>query len=131
MLSAKEIADYVHGRAGSTEKQQFTFSGVTKLGDALIMRWHTLTGFTDGEPMLTDKTARTAKANVVGTALSRIRIIGLRKMSAMKRNILLIMLGLVVFAVTFVLESRHTPAYLWHEISRSNPTVEHQVVSKP
>jgi hypothetical protein len=63
MLPTKEIADYVHGRAGSAEKQQFTFSGMTKLGDTLIMRWHTLKDFTHGGPKLKVNIARVAKAN--------------------------------------------------------------------
>ncbi len=63
MLSAKEIADYVRGQARSPEKQQFTFSEVNKIGDALTTRWHALTGTTDDEPRPTGKVA--LAANVI------------------------------------------------------------------
>lgn len=131
MLSAKEIADYVHGRAGPAEKQQFTFSGSTKIGDALIMRWHTLTDFTDGEPKLTGKIARAAKANKAKQILSWLQKGGLRKISGAKRNLLLIMLFVVVFAATFVLESKRAPANSRHAFSRSNSTGVHEVVKRP
>jgi hypothetical protein len=63
MLSAKEIADYVLGRARSPEKQQFTFSEVKKIGDALTIRGHGLTDIIGDEPRLTGKIALVAKAN--------------------------------------------------------------------
>ena len=131
MLSPKEIADYVHGRTGPAEKQQFTFSGSTKMGDALIMRWHTLTDFTDGGPRLTGKIARAAKLNKANQVLSWLRPGGLRKISLTKRNILLIMLFVVVFAATFVLESKRAPANSKHAFSRSNSTGVHEVVKRP
>ena len=110
MLSTKEIADYAHGQARSPEEQGFTFSEATKIEDALIMRRDTLTDLTDVEPPLPGRTARTGEANTAREVLSRLRTGPVRKMSAMKRNLLLIMLFLVVFAVTFALESWNAPA---------------------
>lgn len=125
MLSEKEIADYVHGHAGPAEKQQFTFSGSTKIGDALIKRWHTLRDSTDGEPWLTDEIARAAKANRAAQALSWMRRGSLRTLSATKKNILLVMLFVVVFAAAFVLESQRAPAIPPQAFSRSNSAVDH------
>lgn len=105
MLSTKEISDYLYGRAGPAETQHFTFSGLTTIGDALITRWHTITNFPDAEPRLTGKFAPTAKANKIRTVFSRLRIRFLGKLSATNRNILLIMLFFLVFAVTFGLAS--------------------------
>lgn len=122
MLSAKEIANYVHGRAGPAEKQQFTFSGSTRIGDALIKRWHTLRDSTDGEPWLTGEIAQAAKANKAKQALSWLRRGGLRKLSATKKNMLSIMLFVVVFAAAFVLESQRAPAIPTQTFSRSNST---------
>jgi len=110
MLSEKEIADDVHGQARSPEMQQFTFSEVEKDGDALIAHWHTLTDSTHREPGLTRQIARTVKATEAKTLMSRPGTGSSRTMPAMKRNILLFILFLVVFAVMFVLESRGAPA---------------------
>src|SRR5512140_1461507 len=118
MLSAKEIADYVHGRTGPVESQQFTFSGPTKVGGALTMRWHTLRDSTHGEAWLTDEIAQAAKANKAKQALSWLQKGGLRKISVAKRNILLITLFVVVFAATFILESQRAPAASGHAVSR-------------
>jgi hypothetical protein len=52
-------------------------------------------------------------------------------MSVTKKNILLIMLFVVVFAATFVLESQRPPADSQHAFSRSTSTVDRHVVSKP
>jgi hypothetical protein len=131
MLSTKEIADYVHGGAVSAEKHHFTFSGSTKIGDALIMRWHTLADFSDGGPTLTDEIAGAAKANKAKQVLSWLRKGGLRTMSVTKRNIVLIVLFVVVFAATFVLESKRAPANSTAAFSRSNSTGVHEVVKRP
>ena len=131
MLSRKEIEEYVHGQVRSPEKQQFTFSEVKKIGDALTMRWHTLTDFTGGEPRLTGKIARAAKVVEAAKGMSRLRTGSVRTISAMKRNILLILLFLVVFAVMFVLDARQAPANPRHALSRSNSTVVHEVVKRP
>jgi hypothetical protein len=131
MLSTKEIADYVHGRAGSAEEHHFTFSGSTKIGDALIMRWHTLADFSDGGSTLTDEIARAAKANNAKLVLPWLRKWGLRTMSVTKRNIVLIVLFVVVFAATFVLESKRAPASSRDALSRANSTGVHEVVKRP
>jgi hypothetical protein len=131
MLSTKEIADYVHGRVGSAEEHHFTFSGSTKIGDALIMRWHTLADFSDSGPRLTGEIARAAKAKNAKHVLSWLRQWGLRTMSVTKRNVVLIVLFVVVFAATFVLESKRAPANSRDALSRSNSTAVHEVVKRP
>jgi hypothetical protein len=108
MLSTKEIEEYVHGQIRSPEKQQFSFGEAEKIGDATM--------------------ALAAKVTKAEEVMFRLRSGGLRKMCAMKRNILLILLFLVVFAVMFVLESRESPAILRHEISQSKSAEVHEGV---
>ena len=52
-------------------------------------------------------------------------------MSAMQRNILLILLFIVIFAVMFIVDARQSRANPRHESSRSNSTVAHEVVNTP
>ena len=118
MLSAKEIADYVHGQARWPEKQQFTFSG-----DVLTMHWHALTGNTGDESRLADKTGLAPMGNKARVVQSRPRRRGPRAIHSARRNLLLILLFIVIFAAMFVLDARQAPANPAHGYPRSTSTV--------
>jgi hypothetical protein len=105
MLSAKEISDYVRGQARSPEKQQFTFSG-----DALTTHWHAITDMSDDESRLTDIIALATTTNKAKVVKSRSRRGGPGETHSARRNILLILLFIAVFAVMFVLDARQAPA---------------------
>lgn len=130
MLSEKEIADYVHGQPGCPEKQQFGFSDLNKIQHTPTKRWPTLADSVDGDSGLAGRITRATKAHKAHHALSWLRKTGGRKMSVTKRSIFLIMLFLVVFAATFILESQRAPANPGHGFSRSTLTVQPEAVNR-
>jgi hypothetical protein len=127
MLSAREIADYVYGPTRAPEYQQFTFSEEKRIGDVLSMSWHPGPEANEDKPGPIRKIALVAKVNKATAEISMLRARGFGESPAARRNILLILLFIVIFAAMFVLESRHAPANPMGAFSPSNSTVIYDV----
>ena len=119
MLSAREIADYVRGQATTPEKQQFTFSEVKKIENSLTMRRPASAEIIYDEPRPAGKSAVAAKVKRVTAVVSTLRIRTTAKIHSARRNILLVVLFVIIFALMFVLESRQAPANGSQDYARS------------